>query len=40
MIDIDRSVRRAGIPLEPGAKPATAAEGRAFNADWNSVGSD
>jgi predicted permease len=39
-IDIDRSIRRAGTQPSPGAKPATAAEGRAFNAAWNSVGRD
>ncbi|HEX2861079.1 MAG TPA: ABC transporter permease, partial [Lacunisphaera sp.] len=40
LIDIDRSVRRAGTQPPPGAKPATAAEGRAFAAGWNSVGPD
>jgi len=40
LIDIDRSVRRAGSQPPPGAKPATAAEGRAFSAAWNSIGRD
>jgi predicted permease len=40
LIDLDRSVRRAGLRPAPDAKPATAAEGRAFSADWNSIGRD
>jgi predicted permease len=38
MIDINRLVQRAGLRPAPDAKPATAAEGKAFSADWNSVG--
>jgi putative ABC transport system permease protein len=33
-------VQRAGLRLGPDAKPATAAEGLAFKAAWNSVGAD
>ncbi len=40
MIDLDKSVRRAGVNLSPDARPATAAEGRAFTATLNSVGAD
>ncbi len=40
MIALDRNVQRAGIHPGPEAKPATAAEGLAFNAAWNSVGAD
>ena len=40
LIDIDRSVRRAGLQPAPGTKPATAAEGRAFSSAWNSIGRD
>jgi predicted permease len=40
MIELDRNVQRAGIHPGPDAKPATAAEGLAFNAAWNSVGAD
>src|SRR5206468_5698306 len=35
-----RKVQRAGLRLAPDAKPATAAEGLAFEAAWNSVGAD
>ncbi len=38
MESMNREVRRAGIKVAPGAHPATAAEGRGFNANWNSVG--
>ncbi len=38
--NMDRSVRRAGVLMAPDAKPATAAEGLAFGARWNSVGAD
>jgi predicted permease len=40
MVELSRNVQRAG--LRPGAdtKPATAAEGLAFNATWNSVGAN
>ncbi|HSU85369.1 MAG TPA: ABC transporter permease [Chthoniobacterales bacterium] len=40
MIDLDKSVQRGGVNPAPDAKPATAAEGRAFTANWNSVGAD
>lgn len=40
IIDIGRSVRRAGLQPPAGAKPATAAEGRAYSAAWNSIGRD
>jgi len=36
----DKNVQRAGVNSGPGAKPATAAEGLAFKAAWNSVGAD
>jgi predicted permease len=38
MISLDRAVLRAGLKPAKDAKPATAAEGLAFNARWNSVG--
>jgi ABC-type antimicrobial peptide transport system permease subunit len=38
MISSSRNVQRAGI--HPNAKPATAAEGLAFNATWNSISAD
>ena len=40
MFQLDRKVQRAGIRPGPDAKPATAAEGLAFKASWNSVGAD
>ena len=40
MVSLDRAVLRAGLTPAKDAKPATAAEGLAFNARWNSVGSD
>ena len=40
MIQLSRKVQRAGIRPGPDAKPATAAEGLAFKAAWNSVGAD
>jgi predicted permease len=40
MIEVDRNVQRAGVRPGPDAKPATAAEGLAFKAAWNSVGAD
>ena len=40
MISLSKNVQRAGIRPGPEAKPATAAEGLAFNANWNSVGGD
>jgi predicted permease len=40
MISLSRNVQRAGLQPAPDAKPATAAEGLAFNAAWNTVGAD
>src|SRR5207247_5383630 len=38
MIDLSKSVQRGGVNPAPDTKPATAAEGLAFNANLNSVG--
>jgi predicted permease len=40
MVSLDKSVQRGGANPAPDAKPATAAEGLAFTASWNSVGAD
>ena len=40
MISLSKNVQRAGIRPGPDDKPTTAAQGLAFNADWNSVGAD
>ncbi|HEY2802176.1 MAG TPA: ABC transporter permease [Chthoniobacterales bacterium] len=40
LIDLDKNVQRGGVNPSPDAKPATAAEGRAFDATWNSVGAN
>ena len=40
MISLSRKLQRAGLQPAPDAKPATAAEGLAFSADWNSVGAN
>jgi predicted permease len=40
MFELTRKVQRAGFHLAPDAKPATAAEGLAFEVAWNSVGAD
>ena len=40
MFELSRKVQRAGLRLAPDAKPATAAEGLAFEVAWNSVGAD
>ncbi|MGE0043729.1 MAG: ABC transporter permease, partial [Vicinamibacterales bacterium] len=40
MVNMGRSVRRAGIPVAEGAKPATPEEGRAYSAAWNAVSGD
>ncbi|MEN3369887.1 MAG: hypothetical protein V7609_2030 [Verrucomicrobiota bacterium] len=40
MISLNRNVQRAGLQPAPDSKPATAAEGLAFSAAWNSVGAD
>ncbi len=39
-LDLARNVQRAGLHPPPDSKPATAADGLAFNATWNSVSSD
>jgi predicted permease len=40
MVSLSKAVQRAGVSVAPDAKPATAAEGLAFRANWNSVGTD
>src|SRR5437899_8300619 len=40
MFELSRKVQRAGLRVGPDAKPATAAEGLAFDVPWNSVGVD
>ena len=40
MFELSRKVRRAGVHPASDAKPATAAEGLAFEVAWNSVGAD
>jgi putative ABC transport system permease protein len=40
MFELSRKVQRAGPRPGPDAKPATAAEGLAFEVAWNSVGAD
>src|SRR5438094_3451758 len=40
MFELSRKVQRAGLRLASDAKPATAAEGLAFEVPWNSVGAD
>ena len=40
MFELTRKVQRAGLRLAPDARPATAAEGLAFDVPWNSVGLD
>jgi putative ABC transport system permease protein len=40
IISLSRLVQRAGINPGPDASPATAAEGLAFDARWNSVGAE
>src|SRR6266545_1640398 len=40
MFELSRKVQRAGLRLAPDARPATAAEGLAFEVPWNSVGAD
>src|SRR5947207_662290 len=40
MISLSRNVPRPGLQPAPDAKPATAAEGLAFSAAWNTVGTD
>jgi len=40
MITLDKAVQRAGARVAPGDKPATAAEGLAFSANYDSVGAD
>ena len=40
MISTSKQVQRAGLRPPPDAKPATAAEGLAFRANWSRVGTD
>ncbi|MEY2440087.1 MAG: hypothetical protein QOI34_1472, partial [Verrucomicrobiota bacterium] len=40
MVSLDKKVQRGGTNPAPDAKPANAAEGLAFSANWNSVGAD
>ena len=40
MFELSRKVQRAGLHLASDAKPATPAEGLAFEASWNSVSAD
>src|ERR1700738_4932698 len=40
MFELSRKVQRAGVHLAADAKPATAADGLAFEVSWNSVGAD
>ena len=40
MFELSRKVQRAGLRLAADARPATAAEGLAFEVPWNSVGAD
>src|SRR5438477_10910485 len=40
MISLSKNVQRAGPRPGPDDKPATAAEGLAFNAAWNGIGAD
>jgi predicted permease len=40
MFEVSRKVRRAGVHPASDAKPATAAEGLAFEVAWNSVGAE
>jgi predicted permease len=40
MFELSRKVQRAGLHPGPDAKPATAADGLAFETAWNSVGAD
>ncbi|MGB9476364.1 MAG: ADOP family duplicated permease, partial [Candidatus Udaeobacter sp.] len=40
MFELSRKVQRAGVHPASDAKPATAAEGLAFEVAWNSVGAD
>ncbi|MFL6567526.1 MAG: ABC transporter permease, partial [Chthoniobacterales bacterium] len=40
MISLDKNVQRAGVNPAPDSHPATAADGLAFHANWNSVGAD
>ena len=40
MFELSRKIQRAGLQVAADAKPATAAEGLAFEVPWNSVGAD
>ena len=40
MLSISKAVQRAGVNPPPDSRPATAADGLAFDANWNSIGAD
>ena len=40
MMTLGKSVQRAGVQVPPDSQPATAAEGRSFGANWNSIGAN
>jgi predicted permease len=40
LVSLSKEVQRGGVSPTSDAKPATAAEGLAFDANWNSVGAD
>ncbi len=40
MVKMDKAVQRAGVNPAADAKPATAADGLAFDSNWNTVGAD
>ena len=40
MVSLNKAIQRGGVNPPPDSKPATAAEGLAFGARWNSVGAD
>src|SRR5436190_22061706 len=40
LFELTKKVQRAGVRLTPDARPATAADGLAFETPWNSVGAD
>jgi putative ABC transport system permease protein len=40
MVSLSKGVQRGGASRSPDTKPSTAAEGLAFDANWNSVGAD
>ena len=40
MVSLDKAIQRGGVNPAPDSKPATAADGLAFSARWNSVGAN